>query len=83
MNIDVLELLARTDPSTFVRSMQTLGFKMNGKANTDPLNTQVQESTIDSISSFITEDINDASRENHLMAKARKLAERYGYIVGY
>jgi hypothetical protein len=81
MSYAALEILAQSDPVVFAESIKKHNLRIIGKRDTNPLKTQVQEETVQSIASVLTEEI---SIQQELPANVRRvklLAEKYGYIV--
>jgi hypothetical protein len=83
--MESLEILAVSDIPTFTKKMRSLGLKILGRTDPNPLNKMVQSESIAAISSQITEDVSDPiyrHADKRIMAY-KQMAEDYGFIVGF
>lgn len=84
--MESLEILAISDVPTFTKKMRSLGLKIHGRTDSNPLNKVVQSESIAAISSQITEDVSDQiyrDRANKRIIAYKQMAEDYGFIVGF
>jgi len=82
-SLESLEILAISDKPNFERMLPKFGLKIEGKRDTNPLRSQVQEESVASIASELTEDYDTNIEINEKTAVAKSIAENYGYIVSY
>jgi hypothetical protein len=73
-----LELIAGSDPSLFESILNKAGYKVIGRKDSDPLRTEVQSESVDSVASMISESVDDRSNFNMSLLA---VAELHGYIV--
>jgi hypothetical protein len=81
MSLAALKVLATSDPNVFAESIKNYGLEVLGKRNNNPLQTQVQEESVASIASALTEDVHTFRQMSADTRRAKNIAEQYGYIV--
>lgn len=83
MTIELLEMLAVSDEATFEAALNKVGLTILGKQNSDPLDTSVLAESVAAIATEITDTRHEYVDAAPLVLEAKKLAEDYGYIVGF
>lgn len=83
MTIEMLEILAVSDEAVFENALNQVGLTIMGRTNTDPLQKETLAEQVGAIASEITEDRHDYVDVSRLTLEAKKLAEDYGYIIGF
>lgn len=78
-----LEILAVSDNTVFESVMQEIGLHVEGKISDDPLQSQVQNESVASIASELTENADEFVDVDNILSEYKKMAEDYGYIVSY
>lgn len=82
-SLPAMELIGTTDPNVFVDICESLGLRILGYQNTDPLITAGLNEEIEAFASEITEDANDFFETDPYLKSLKELAEVLGYIVAY
>lgn len=83
MTIELLKILAVSDPVVFENALNEVGLTILGRAKEDTLAPEVMAEQVAAIASEITEDRHDYADASNFTIAAKKLAEDYGYIVGF
>lgn len=81
--MEVMEVLAISDQPAFESLMASMGLKVVGVDDFDPLRRQVQGESVVSIASELTEDVNTYIDVSPHILPYKKMAEDYGYIVSF
>ena len=80
-SLAALEVLAKCDTSTFCSILESIGLRVLGTHEFDPLDIRVEEQTVASLASNMTEAIDDDIDLDPELAAIKNLAESFGYIV--
>jgi hypothetical protein len=80
-SLAVLEVLAKCDTHTFCNILESIGLRILGTHEFDPLDIRVEEQTVASLASNMTEAIDDDIDLDPELAAIKNLAESYGYVV--
>jgi len=82
-SVEAMEILAVSDRSVFESLMGHIGLTIEGRINEDPLETRCQNESISAIATEITEDHNTYIECDPRVHEYKKVAEDYGYVVGF
>ena len=80
-SLAALEVLAKCDTPTFCNILESVGLRVLGTHEFDPLDVRVKEQTVTSLASNMTEAIDDDIDLDPELAAIKNLAESFGYIV--
>ena len=76
-----LRVLANGDARVFAEAIKKFGLQVVGLRNNDPLETRVQNESIQALASTMTEDVDDPVGLSRDTISAMRIAEEHGYIV--
>jgi hypothetical protein len=81
-SLEVMEILAATDPHTFTFMVECEGFRVSAVREQDPLQTQTLPEDVEAVASCISDDVNDPeARFDSYQSRLIEMANEYGYIV--
>ena len=81
-SLDVMEILAATDPHTFIVMVECHGLRVAAIRDRDPLQKEALAEDVDAVAASITgsPDEPDDSLDRYQMA-VKEIAQDYGYVV--
>lgn len=82
-SLQAMEILAVSDRTVFESLMNHIGLRVEGRANTDPLETKVQTESVAAIASEITEEAHGFVECDRRLHGFKQMAEDYGYVVSF
>ena len=81
-SLDVMEILAATDPHTFTFMVECEGLRVAAVRDRDPLTKEALAEDIDAVAATITENPDEPDdRLDRYQAAIKEIAEDYGYCL--
>lgn len=79
----ILKLIAASDPNLFEHHLRKAGLTIVGWKDGDPLRRTLQNESVLSIATTMTEDVHDTLVMTTYQQQLQEIAEAAGYLVGF